>query len=114
WNRKFLDHAVLLLPTADARVRLRFLACALKITTVGEVLDQAVLRGISFRLAIPETVLPEFRMEEALSAASRILAKSQYEMGPPEPPLTMGRGGAEFALSYTKRFGRVLGMPHAR
>ncbi|KAJ7461413.1 hypothetical protein B0H11DRAFT_2241833 [Mycena galericulata] len=114
WNRKFLDHAVLLLHNADARVRLRFLTCALKITTVGEVLDQAVLRGIPFRLAIPETSLPEFRMEGSLSAASRILTKSQYEMGPPEAPLTMGRGGAEFAISYTKRFGRVLSLPHAR
>ncbi|KAJ7506050.1 hypothetical protein B0H11DRAFT_2219977 [Mycena galericulata] len=114
WNRKFLDHAVLLLPNADARVRLRFLTCALKITTVGEVLDQAILRGIPFRLAIPETSLPEFRTEGGLSAASRILTKSQYEMGPPEAPLTMGRGGAEFAISYTKRFGRVLSLPHAR
>ncbi|KAJ7430468.1 hypothetical protein B0H11DRAFT_1942967 [Mycena galericulata] len=108
WNRKFLDHAILLVPSPDARVRLRFLACALKITTVGEVLDQAVLRGISFRLAIPESSLPEFRIGDNLSAASRILAKSQYEMGPPEAPLTMGRGSAEFSLSYTKRFGRVL------
>ncbi|KAJ7430988.1 hypothetical protein B0H11DRAFT_2262701 [Mycena galericulata] len=114
WNRKFLDHAVLLLPNADARVRLRFLACALKVTTVGEVLDQALLRGIPFRLAIPESSLPEFRTESNVSAATRILAKSQYEMGPPEAPLTMGRGGAEFALSYTKRFNRVLGTPHAR
>ncbi|KAK7053884.1 hypothetical protein R3P38DRAFT_2501522 [Favolaschia claudopus] len=114
WDELLMNNAYLVLPTTEARVKLRVVACVKGLTDVRELLNEVLLRGIFHRLAIPLRVMDLFA-ERELSMAERVLGKSIYEVGAePDPPLEYGRGGPTFATAYHVRLRRVLGLPHAR
>ncbi|KAK7018472.1 hypothetical protein R3P38DRAFT_3200841 [Favolaschia claudopus] len=114
WDNHFLNYAYLVLPTKEARVKLRVICCTKNIVDVRDLLSEMVLRGISHRLAIPLKALDKFAAGE-LSMADRVLGKSIYEVGTsPDPPLEYGRGGPVFATAYHNRMRQILALPHAR
>ncbi|KAJ7665842.1 hypothetical protein DFH06DRAFT_984794 [Mycena polygramma] len=113
WDTKFLDHAYLLLDSPGAEVRLRYLASATGAETAVEVLDLALTRCIPFRLAVRESALDNFR-ERNLSSAERSIAAAYFPVGSGEAALEYGRGGAEFANEYNRRFLDLLRRPHMR
>ncbi|KAJ6504298.1 hypothetical protein C8R47DRAFT_1210364 [Mycena vitilis] len=113
WDTKFLDHAHLLIETPGVEARLRYLACASGAETLAEVLDLAVTRCLPFKLAISQSAVGLFR-ERVLSSAERSLALSYFPVGSGEAPLQYGRGGAEFANEYNRRFMDMIRRPHMR
>ncbi|KAK7033891.1 hypothetical protein R3P38DRAFT_2411638, partial [Favolaschia claudopus] len=113
WRAEFLDHAYLIAESANARVRLRLIACYAGCKTVASLLDLALIRCIPFRLAIPLDSVRLFR-ESRLAPTERVLSESYYPVGSGSSPLEYGRNGQGFSERYGVRFMDLLRRPHLR
>ncbi|KDR70593.1 hypothetical protein GALMADRAFT_75946 [Galerina marginata CBS 339.88] len=112
WNRRLLTDGVFILPDPRGEVRLRYFAnCNHNVRRVEDVIRIALDHKISFRIALPEASLIDYKPAQ-LTRSERIALDSLYNQDYVEPPLEY-LNLESFFVTYASRMTQFMGRPHA-
>jgi hypothetical protein len=114
WNKKWLNHAVLVCKDKQSLLRFKVYAVAFEgLTEIKDILEMGIRFGISFQLYIPVSKAREFA-DSGISPLKQQSMSAMYAPGYVDPPIAWGSEGpaANYGVYVVSLF-HLLKLPHA-